>query len=86
MRDRAYQEDLVLGERYIESNGWHHECEYGDIWYVGESYNKYDEKVYCFSEREIELPEDYDGNAANLFFSGPCYTDSEIDQGNVAMA
>jgi hypothetical protein len=52
---------------------------------VGTSYNKYDELVYCFSEEEIELPDDYDGNASMLSFGSPVYTESEIDHGCIAM-
>ena len=84
-KPRAYVEDLELGCSYIESNPWHWDCEYDRIWYVGTSYNKYDELVYCFSEEEIELPDDYDGNASMLSFGGPIYTESEIDHGCIAM-
>ena len=84
-KPRAYVEDLELGCSYIESNPWHWDCEYDRIWYAGTSYNKYDELVYCFSEKEIELPDDYDGNASMLSFGGPIYTESEIDHGCIAM-
>lgn len=84
-KPRAYVEDLELGEPYIESNPWHWDCEYGTIWYVGTSYNKYDELVYCFSEKEIELPDDFDGNANSIMYSGPIYTEDEINNGCVAM-
>ena len=60
--------------------------EYGEIWYVGTSYNKWDELVYCFSEEEIDLPDDYDGNASQIFFGGPIYTQFDIDNGTVAFA
>lgn len=86
MRQRARVCDLVIGERYILSNNWHPECEYGDIWYVGTSYNKYGDVVYCFSETEVEIPDGYDGNASNLWFSGPLFDEAEIAAGNVALA
>lgn len=86
MRDRAYADDLIVGQKYIESNSWHPECEYGEIWYVGTSYNKYGELIHCFSDKEIEFPEGYDGNADNISFGGPVYTETEIDDGNVALA
>lgn len=87
MKPRAYVDDLILGERYIESNPYHPEMEYGDIWYVGTSFNKWDELVYCFSEKEIALPDDYDGNASQLLnFGGPIYTEFEIEDGCVALA
>lgn len=84
-KPRAYVEDLEFGKPYIESNPYHWDCEYGTIWYVGTSHNKYDELIHCFSEREIDLPDDFDGDADAIMFGGPVYTEDEIYSGNVAM-
>ena len=85
MLPRAYTEDLILGKRYIYSNPYHPEMEYEDMWYIGKTYNKWGEECYAFSDKEIELPENYDGNAANLFWGGMILTESEIANGTVAL-
>ena len=80
MREDVYPEDLEIGQAYIERNPYHHEYEYGTVYYAGETYNKYGEIVYLFSERE--LPDDYDGIPDNhVNIGGPLYTYDDIVNG-----
>lgn len=84
MRYTVYADDLEIGKCYIERNPYHHEYEYGEVFYAGETRNKYGDIVYLFSEDE--LPEDYDGEPDNWNIGGSLYTFEDLENGCICEA
>ena len=78
-RETIYVEDLVIGEEYIQRNPYHHEYEYGTVWYAGEIENKYGDTCYLFSEEP--LPDDYDGEPSSWNIGGPFFEYDDIYNG-----